>query len=122
MSGLEINIDGAARASLQDWLTREPLLRGQVSISRAPIAEGQMGGAVVLAVAAASPAVIRALSNALTNWMAQRRSETTIELKGPDGKVVSVTNKGPSRPEDLLQQINSVLDTTPEPTSPAKEQ
>lgn len=128
MSTYEISADDEARASLHDWLARDPHLRGRVSISRAAVAEGEMGGAVVLAVVAASAPLVRALDQALTNWMAQRRSVTKIEIKGPDGTITSVTNDGPTRPEALLQKIASMPDvpagseTSPGPVTSTEEQ
>jgi Effector Associated Constant Component 1 len=96
--------------SLRDWLAHEPALRGHVTLGRTPVREGEMGAEVFLAIAVAAPPIIRALSQAVTAWLAQCRSETTIELTGPDGTRASVTNKGPTPPEQLLAQIRAALE------------
>lgn len=76
-----------------------------------------MGGPLVLEIALATPMVVRALSQALQVWLVQRRSDTTIKLTGSDGMQVSVSNKGPTRPEQLLVEIRTVLEK-PSPPAP----
>jgi hypothetical protein len=106
-------------ASLRDWLNDTPELRGHIELKRSAIPAGQMGSSLLLAIALASPAIINALSHALTSWLAQRRSETKLELTKRDGTRVTISNKGPSRPEELLRQISAVVDS-PSDTSPSE--
>jgi Effector Associated Constant Component 1 len=111
----QVILDQESAESLWDWLEHEPALRGHLTINRSPV-EGQMGGPFILEIALAAPVVIKTLSQTLQVWLVQRRSDTTIKLKGPDGTQISVSNKGPAPPDQLLSEIRTVLE---KPSSPA---
>ena len=113
---VQLRLDQESGESLWDWLEHEPELRGHLTVNRSTV-EGKLGGPLVLEIALVTPVVIKTLSQALQVWLIQRRSDTTIKLTGPDGTQVSVSNKGPTGPEQLLAEIRTVLEKPSPPPS-----
>src|SRR5258706_15225144 len=100
--------------SLRDWLARTQGLRGQVRVGPGRPGVGHMGAPLVVTVLIAAAPIAAAASRAIAAWLTQRRSDTTIELTTASGQHISVTNKGPTRAEDLLASIQDLLGEPPD--------
>ncbi|WP_229851817.1 effector-associated constant component EACC1 [Streptomyces albospinus] len=95
--------------SLLDWLRHEDGLRGRVQAQRAPVAQGEMGGALdALVVAVGSGGVGAILANCVSTWIAQRRSDVRITLTTEDGRTLEVDAKGVD-PQALTRDIERLL-------------
>ncbi|WP_416983895.1 effector-associated constant component EACC1 [Streptomyces sp. T028] len=99
--------------SLFDWLRHEDALRGRVRPEHAPIAQGEMGGALDALVVAIGPggagAVVGALIGALATWFPNRRSDVRITVTNDSGRTVEVDGKRVDVPV-LLEVVERLLE------------
>jgi Effector Associated Constant Component 1 len=93
--------------SLQEWLVREPELRGTVTVQRGEVRPGTMGAlGDALVVAAGSGGALSVLFASLKVWFAQpRRSDVRIELQRADGERIVLDAARVSRPEELVREV-----------------
>jgi hypothetical protein len=111
---IEVGGSEADMASLWDWLRHEPRLRGRLTATSAPAPEEAMGAPVELVVALTSAGGLAAvLARTLSSWLVererQRRSDVTVKVTGPDGRVVQVSAR---RVPDSEQLLRSVLESS----------
>lgn len=113
MADVRIVVEGssAAFASLEDWLRREPGLRGHVR-HLAPVAgPGTMGSLSQLAVESLVTgtigAVIGVLSQSLATWLQQGRtrgdSPVSVVVTVPGGQTLRFDVQSPAEIERLLR-------------------
>jgi hypothetical protein len=82
--------DGGDRLrSLHTWLSREPELRGRVSLHRRDPEPGTLG-AVADAVLVAGP-VVTALVPALISWIRARTTDVSLTVRRPDGMSAEIS-------------------------------
>ncbi|MBL1120587.1 hypothetical protein JK364_51125 [Streptomyces sp. 110] len=91
----KIRLSGAqaqsALVELSDWLSREDLLRGRISIERGPIQPEQMGAiSDVLLVALSANGAGVALATSLSVWIKHRRPSIDLEVTNENGQSVTV--------------------------------
>jgi hypothetical protein len=81
--------DGVAEfAALWEWLRGDRALAGALRPVRQPPHEGELGGALdVLVVALGSGGAGVALAKALPVWLRTRRSDVTITVTSPTGRI-----------------------------------
>ena len=93
---VRISLAGGAQAgdleSLEEWLTGEPELAGQVRLSASGPREGELGAlAEVLIAAVSSGGAVSVLATSLRAWLSQpRRSDVRIRVEGDGGRVVEI--------------------------------
>ncbi|MCW6003722.1 hypothetical protein K1W54_03890, partial [Micromonospora sp. CPCC 205371] len=88
---LRVTGDTAVLEDLQDWLRREPELRGRVRHPPAPVSAGEMGGlSDTLVVALGSGGAISVLLGSVQVWL-QRRRDVSVEVCDGDGRRVALT-------------------------------
>jgi hypothetical protein len=93
--------------SLEDWLRREPELRGRVRQADAQPATGEMGAlSEALVVAASSGGALSVLAASLRVWFAQpKRSDVHVCVETADGQVVTATAERVARPEEFVREV-----------------
>jgi Effector Associated Constant Component 1 len=108
-------------AALQDWLTGESRLRGQVRRERPAPNPHEMGAfGDVLVAALGDGGAIAALAGALATWLVTRRGKVSIKVTGPDGRSVEVD----ARSTDVESLLRTVLPLAvlPEPRDGSREE
>ena len=121
---VELRVGGVADpsrelVSLRDWLVRDDLLRGRVTMAQQLTAADQMGGVTdALQAALGAGGAVGAFAAALMMWIRYRRPDVTIEVKNATtGVGFSVSGKGWS--QDLIAKAldGVLLVTTQDVTS-----
>ncbi|MEV7232193.1 hypothetical protein AB0M79_35085 [Polymorphospora sp. NPDC051019] len=83
--------------SLGRWLADEAELRGHVTTRHGSPSEGEMGTVTdVLIVAVASGGALTVLSGSIATWLRQKKSDISVEIAYPDGRVQRITASGPA--------------------------
>ncbi|MFB6814179.1 hypothetical protein ACFCV8_06505 [Streptomyces sp. NPDC056347] len=99
--------------SLRDWLTREDLFRGRLSLQGEAPRPGQMGAAVeVLMVAVGSGGAATVLARSVTTWLTQRRADVKVTVQTPGGSRIVVDVKRAADPERVIAKTRALLDRT----------
>jgi hypothetical protein len=102
---LRVTGDTAGLEDLQDWLRREPELRGRVRHPPAPVSAGEMGGlSDTLVVALGSGGAISVLLGSVQVWL-QRRRDVSVEVCDGDGRRVAITAQRPADAVALLREL-----------------
>lgn len=99
--------------SLQDWLTREPELRGRVRVVGPAPSAGQLGSAFeLLSIAVGTGGLLSVLAASLKTWLARpRRSDVRITIRTPD-QVVEIDAKRVGDVDMLLRRALPQKDRT----------
>jgi hypothetical protein len=107
---LQIEVPREFLFSLSEWLNSQDELRGRVRPHRLPPAPGRMGAAVeLLTVALGSGGTGVVLVRSLCAWLAQRRSEVSVQIRDADGRAVTVTVARARDPESVIRETRSLL-------------
>ncbi|MCG8928343.1 hypothetical protein [Lentzea sp. CC55] len=101
--------DDDARA-LTRWLREEDDLRGSVSLRAAPIAEGEMGGAIETIVVLITSGTAGAFVSSLFEWINRRRDGRKVSIKIQDaaGRSVELTCGSPEDAQRVLDQLRAI--------------
>jgi hypothetical protein len=98
----------AELVSLRAWLAAEGALRGRLTIDQPPVPSGQMGAlSDVLVVAAGAGGAVTVLASSLSVWLKHRRADVTIEVRGEDGRSVTVTAGRVASAEAVIREVLS---------------
>jgi Effector Associated Constant Component 1 len=88
------------------WLGREEELRGKVRLQDRPLVPGEMGTLPdLIAVAIGSGGVASVLAGSLSTWLAQRKSDITLKVTGPDGRIVELKAQRVGEANALLREV-----------------
>ncbi|MFD5827987.1 hypothetical protein [Lentzea sp. NPDC060358] len=101
--------DEDARA-LTRWLRDDDDLRGSVDLREAPIAEGDMGGAIDTIVVLVTSGTASAFVTSLFDWINQRRDSRKVSIKTRDaaGRSIELTCAGPEDAQRVLEQLRAI--------------
>ena len=123
---LRLRVDGDDSGeeldSLRRWMSREETLRGRVELDRRPGRPDEMGvlGDALIA-AVGSGGLLSVLVQSVQAWLETRRSDVTLEVTLPDGRIVKATA---TNMPDAAKVIERVLQASVDPaaiTSPPAE-
>jgi hypothetical protein len=107
---LQIEVPQDFLSSLSEWLNSQDELRGRVRPHHPPPVPGRMGAAVeLLTVALGSGGTGVVLVRSLCAWLAQRRSDVSVQIKDADGRAVAVTVARARDPESVIREARSLL-------------
>jgi Effector Associated Constant Component 1 len=105
----------ADMASLTQWLRADRDLQGTVRLVRAPVAEGELGGALdVVSVAVGSGGIGVALAQALSAWLSTRTpglAKLKLTVTAGDRKA-ELTARGVSDPAAVIDQVRKIIDSS----------
>lgn len=115
MADLHITVEGqdSDLESLQDWLGREPELRGQLRQGQAPGPDGAMGAVVDVIVGVVSSGAATTLAKSLQVWLTQRRADVVLKVSGPAGREVVLDAKRIPEAERLVNTALGWADGDP---------
>jgi hypothetical protein len=106
VTSVKVTVTGAqdVDVALSNWLRDVPQLRGRIHRERVQAQPEEQGASGDLVVALASTGAATALVTSLQVWLANRHTDVSVRVTGPDGRQV-VVNAARARDMTQLQEL-----------------